>query len=205
MSIEEKPYKLLLHFLIMKQCELCGEYTNTIDAIMDGRAMDLCRMCALSNNAIILEKPSVEKLKKVERLFTVKERLEEAAGLREKEERKKVEEVSKKTTFPETVSYILRKEREKAGLSKEKLAEALGIKEEEIERIEKGEEPSEIVLRKYEQFFKKKFKLYKGKEQEMDIDLEDEKTPLIELFRKAKALFTKSKKDKQDKGEVVEI
>lgn len=180
----------------MKECELCGSFEELLNAIHDARPVEVCRRCADFHNSIVLEQPSKEKLKDVERLFSVRERLEEAAQIKERERLKRISETEKKTAFPETLSYSLRKEREKAGLSREKLADELGLSSEEVEQIEAGDNPSQKALKRYEQFFKRKFELVEEKKSaEQGIDFKDEKATLRDLMERAKTFFTGKKSE----------
>ncbi len=188
----------------MNECELCGSFGGIIDAVFEARPVEVCRGCATLHNAIILEKPSIEKIKDVERIFSVRERLEEASKVREREKQKRIEEAEKKTAFPETLSYKLRKERERSGLSREKLADELGSTAEQVEKIEAGETPYPNILKRYEQFFKKKFEIEEEKEvpeEEKEISFKDTKLTLRELMERAKSLFTGRKSGEVERGE----
>ena len=180
----------------MKECEICGKDGELLETIIDGKYTNACMDCVKINNAIVLSKPSEEKLKKVERIFSVRERLENASKIREKERLEKLKEMEKKQAFPDTISYKLRKAREKAGLSKEKLADELGLKPEDINKYESGEEPSEQILKRYSQFFKDEFKIKEDNSEEQEINFKDEKITLRDLFAKARSFFSGN----QDKG-----
>jgi len=188
----------------MKECEICGKAEELLETIIDGKPANACKECALMNNAVILTKPSNEKLKKVERIFSVRERLEDASKIKEKEKLKKLKEMEKGQAFPDTISYRLRKAREKAGLSKEKLADSIGLKLEDINKIEGGEEPSEQVLKRYSQFFKQEFKPEKELPEEAEINFKDEKTSLKDLLKMAKTFFT-GKPDKKTETAETEL
>ena len=125
--------------------------------------------------------------------------------MREREKLRLLREAGEKTAFPETLSYKLRKQRERAGLSRERLASELGISREEIDKIETGEKPSLQTLRKYEQFFKKKFPGEEQK-QETQVTLKNEKVSLKELLGRAKDFFSgKKEKVGEISGEELEI
>ena len=214
----------------MGTCESCREEKQLVNAIMDARIVRICKECAFLNRAVVVERPSKEKLENLDKTFRVRERLEEASGFKERERAKSMQQVAEETAFPETLSYRLRKEREKAGFTQDKLADEIGVPFEEVMRIEAGQIPSEKALRRYEQFFKKKFPLdsERGKKSGAqgsehgtggagqgaggkEITFRDEKVSLKELLGRAKIFFTskvesvKSAKDgqkenKQDKG-----
>lgn len=183
----------------MKECEFCGQEKELLDGVVEGRPAEICRECVELHKVVILQKPSSEKMKAVERLFTVKERLEEASRVREFEKAKKLEELKKKAAFPETISYRLRKQREKAGMSKEKLADLLGISIPMIAKIEAGEDPSGKILKRYEQLFKKKFK---DEQEEEEVSFRGEKITFREILDKAKTFFTGKKLEKPESEDV---
>ena len=64
------------------ECELCENAIAEHDAVVDGKPMKICHKCALTNDALILQKPTSEQIKESQRLFTVKEVLHRAAGIR---------------------------------------------------------------------------------------------------------------------------
>lgn len=180
----------------MRECEICGKFEELLNTVIEGRPVETCRNCAEMHNAIILTMPSEEKLKNVERIFSVRERLEEASKLKEKAKAQQIKEMEEKKAFPDTISYRLRKAREMAGLSKERLADELGLSKEQIEKIEKGEKPLPQTLRRYEQFFKKEFKTEETQgTEEGKINFRDEKITLKDLLHKAKTFFTGKKFD----------
>src|SRR3989344_4950566 len=200
----------------MGTCESCREEKQLVNAIMDARIVRICSECALLNRAVVVERPSKEKLENLDKTFRVRERLEEASGFKEREKAKSMQQVAEDTAFPETISYRLRKEREKAGFTQDKLADEIGVPFEEVMRIEAGQIPSEKALRRYEQFFKKKFPLdsERGKKSSAPsqgpgamssghgaqdgergeggggITFRDEKVSLKELLGRAKTFFT---------------
>lgn len=179
----------------MKECEICGRFEELFDAVIEGRPIEICRQCAKLHNAILLEKPSTKKLKDVERLFTVRERLEEASHVKESQRSRSISASEEKTAFPETLSYKLRKTRERAGLSRDKLANELGLSVAEIGKIEDGEQPSEKALKRYGQFFKTKFEVIKEEPREGDEqpDFNDQGISLRGWVEKAKTFFTGKK------------
>ncbi len=194
-------------------CEGCREEKQLVNAIMDARIVRICKECAFLNRAVVVERPSKEKLENLDKTFRVRERLEEASGFKEREKAKSMQEIAEDTAFPETLSYRLRKEREKAGFTQDKLADEIGVPFDELMRIEVGHVPSEKTLRRYEQFFKKKFPLDKkqetfsgedggGKDKGERVDgraertLKDEKISLKELFGRARTFFTSKGEEK---------
>ena len=188
-------------------CESCHEEKQLADAIVDGRAEKICNECVFLNRAVVIQRPSKEKLERLDKTFSVRERLEEASGFKEMQRAKSMREISEETAFPETISYRLRKEREKAGLTQDKLADELGAPFEEIMRVEAGQAPSEKTLRRYEQFFKKKFPLdaaskverqAAGTDESAEIKFKNEKTSLKELLGRARTFFTS--KDESEKS-----
>lgn len=199
----------------MGTCETCREEKQLVNAIMDARIVRICHECAFLNRAVVVERPSKEKLENLDKTFRVRERLEEASGFKERERAKSMQEIAEETAFPETLSYRLRKEREKAGLTQDKLADELGAPFDEIMRIEAGHVPSEKTLRRYEQFFRKKFPLDKkqetfsaerregkdggvGADGDAEVTLKDEKISLKELLGRARTFFTSG--EEKDKG-----
>jgi len=63
-------------------CELCENAIAENDAVVDGKCMKICNKCAMTNDVLILHTPSSEQVKESKRLFTVKEVLYRAAGIR---------------------------------------------------------------------------------------------------------------------------
>ena len=63
-------------------CELCETGPAEHDAVVDNKPMKICRKCAMTNDALILHTPSSDQIKESKRLFTVKEVLHRAAGIK---------------------------------------------------------------------------------------------------------------------------
>ena len=191
----------------MSICESCHEEKQLVDAIVDGRIERICTDCVFLNRAVVIQRPSREKLERLEKTFSVRERLEETSGFKEMQRAKSMKEISEETAFPETLAYRLRKERERARLLQDKLADEIGVPFEEIMRIENGQAPSEKTLRRYEQCFKKKFPLdagskvdgqHEGVGESAEIKFKGEKITLKDLLGKAKTFFTS--KDEEGKS-----
>ena len=64
------------------ECELCENAIAENDVIFDGKAMKICNKCARTNDVLLLHTPSSEQVKESKRLFTVKEVLYRAAGIK---------------------------------------------------------------------------------------------------------------------------
>ncbi|MEM3369509.1 MAG: multiprotein bridging factor aMBF1 [Candidatus Micrarchaeia archaeon] len=112
-------------------CELCGRPNATFIAIVEGVEMNICDKCTKHGKVI---RTLVE---------------EEKRKNKEIEERAEIE-----LEVVDDFAEIIRKEREKKGMTLKQLAAAIAEKESYIDRIERDEViPSEKVARKLEKFF----------------------------------------------------
>ncbi|MEM4134101.1 MAG: multiprotein bridging factor aMBF1 [Candidatus Micrarchaeia archaeon] len=112
-------------------CELCGRPNATFIAIVEGVEMNVCDKCTKHGKII---RTLVE---------------EEKGKNKEIEEKAEVE-----LEIVDDFAEIIRKEREKKGMTLKQLATAIAEKESYIDRIERDEViPSEKVARKLEKFF----------------------------------------------------
>jgi len=88
---------------MMYECELCGNVAEN-DAIVDGKYMKICDKCVITNDALVLQKPTSEQVKESQRLFTVKEVLHRAAGIKGTLDRTTF--VTSKNAQPQTVPVL---------------------------------------------------------------------------------------------------
>lgn len=119
----------------MPQCEMCGKRGKLTEAIVEGTILSVCDTCIEYGNAVIVERPTAETRKRVQR---------EIEGEVEKE----IEVI-----IPEA-GEIIKKERERKKLKQEELAKMLAEKSSTISAAESGRANIPIQLaRKFEQFF----------------------------------------------------
>lgn len=113
-------------------CEICGRNLETKQAIVEGVMLNVCDGCAKYGNVVEIKKPF--------------------EGAQKKVFRKEIEDDVEILIdgYPE----IIKKARERKGLTQEKLARALAEKESTIQGVESGKIPLSFKLaRKLEQFF----------------------------------------------------
>ncbi len=118
-------------FGVRMDCELCGRPDAKIIALVEGVEMNVCEKCS--------------KHGKIIRVIT--EEKETAKSI-------KTEKAEVELEVVDDFAEIIRKERERRGMTLKQLAAAIAEKESYIDRIEKDEViPSEKVARKLEKFF----------------------------------------------------
>lgn len=116
------------------QCELCGRYCDCVQAIVEGTMLWVCNDCSSYGEVIEIKKPMMEELKK-KPVFNIKEKdiLGDLVVRNSKE--------------------IIRKAREKKGLTQSQLGFAIAEKESLIHSLENGSiTPPLKVIKKLEQF-----------------------------------------------------
>lgn len=112
-------------------CEICGRNVETKQAVVEGVMLDVCDDCSRFGNVVEIKKPVEKKEKKI-----IKEEIEEDIEVLV-------------DGYPE----IIKKARERKGLTQEKLARALAEKESIIQSVESGKIPLSFKLaKKLEQF-----------------------------------------------------
>ena len=115
----------------MKNCEICGEETELVKAIVEGSLLEVCENCAKFGNIIVVNQPKKEE-KSVKRLTT---------------------EVINIIT-PEYYKLI-KQAREKLGLKQAELALKINEKESLIHKLETGSlQPTLALARKLEKILK---------------------------------------------------
>lgn len=116
----------------MSECEVCGARASRKAKIEDV-VMDVCDVCVQLGEEII--KPVVRAVKRPARI---------------------PEELD--IVIKSDLGRVVKKEREKMGLTQEQLAKKLMLRASVITRIESGWEPPLPIVEKLERFFKRKFK-----------------------------------------------
>ncbi len=130
------------------KCELCMKEVNVlVDGIYDSKPIQVCENCARFRDVIIVSKPTKEQLEQSNRVIGVRERLAELTGIKS---RPSVQEIE----FPDSYGFRVRKARRKFNFTQDKLAEQLGVKTEDIVKIESGELPEEKLANKIRQFLR---------------------------------------------------
>ncbi|MCX8202481.1 MAG: multiprotein bridging factor aMBF1 [Candidatus Micrarchaeota archaeon] len=113
-------------------CELCGRPNANLIASIEGVRMNVCERCSKHGKVLAM----------------IKEENEKSARPA------KVEKSEVELEVVDNFAEIIRKEREKRGLTLKQFAAAIAEKESYIDRIERDETiPDEKVARKIEKFF----------------------------------------------------
>lgn len=116
------------------QCELCGRYCDCVQAIVEGTILWVCNDCSSYGEVIEIKKPVMEEVKK-----------------------KAVLNVKERNVMSDLIVHnfkeVIRKAREKKGLTQSQLGFAIAEKESLIHSLENGSiTPPLKVVKKLEQF-----------------------------------------------------
>jgi len=168
------------------RCERSGKEVRLFDAIYENEIVKVCEKCSITENLLVIRKPTTSQLRDSEKSYTVYQRMKILAGLNKKE--KKTETISmldqirrieknpeleipeekKPFNLVDNFHWQIARARRNKGLSQRQLGWALGESEAAIKMIEKAELPedSEMLIKKLEQFFQ--IKLRERTEQELE-------------------------------------
>jgi len=111
-------------------CEICGRNVETKEVIIEGVMLNSCEKCSKFGNVVEIRKP-------VEKEEVIREEVEEDVEV-----------------LIDGYPDIIKKEREKRGLTQEQVAKYIAEKESVVQGIESGKIPLSFKLaKKLEQFF----------------------------------------------------
>ena len=150
-------------------CKRTAEEVELYEGILDGSMAMVCSECAEKEEVPLIRKPSQDQLKKAEKRYSVRERMERLSGHRETTEispdQSVVQRNLSKLRMPEKKEkhgdvvddyyWKLNMARRRKKLTLNQLSEKIGIEAEIIESIEKGRIPEDFeeIFYKLENFF----------------------------------------------------
>jgi len=128
-----------------EKCEICGSYSRLKEAVVDGSTVSICPICAISHDALVIEKPTDEQLAGINR-----------CGLRKEFE--KAREEARKHDKLRNLGNVLREARGKAGMSQKEVAEAMAEPEKSIMSIELGQEKDDRLINRLKNFLRNRLR-----------------------------------------------
>jgi ribosome-binding protein aMBF1 (putative translation factor) len=159
---------------LMEKCSRCfrnSEEVKLFDGIYVNDVVKICEKCSLISGMPIIKRPSSDQLKKSEKPYGVRNRLERMAHLQahEKQEKSSFDSIKELETKPElekpedlvfklvdNFHWIMQTERRRKGLTPKQLADSVNESESAIKLLEKGVVPNKSLnlIRTLEQFLK---------------------------------------------------
>jgi len=170
-------------------CFRCGrgeEEVKLLNAVYGNEIVKVCEECELTENIPVVRKPSSQQLIESEKPFTVRQRLNRMAGLKEKDDSRELMKklnldnlrkpkdyrqvldekfsLARKRNIPvnliDNYNWLIMMERKKRKIDRRQLADAIGESEITIKMIENKEMPDDAsrIISKIEQYFGIKLK-----------------------------------------------
>lgn len=151
----------------MPSCDMCGkDYDELVDAIVEGSMMKVCLDCSKHGSVIPIQQEIVEK--KIER-------------------KKDLEEESYVDVITDEYPNIIKKAREKKGLTQEDLAKSIAEKESVIHQLESGNlKPSMKLAKKLSVFLDVDLveTVKQDRKKEKDINFKDKTLTVGDLLKR---------------------
>ena len=152
----------------MADCDMCGKYDASIDAVVEGVLLKVCGDCARHGKVVQITPKVVKQEIPVKKTIKV---VEEAVQI-----------------IDPDYADIVRKARERLGLKQSELALKMAEKESLIHNVERGHiEPSIDLAKKLEHFLRVQLiKEYKEERRRDKIDFHDDNLTIGDLLKSKK-------------------
>ncbi len=217
----------------MEVCYKCGRSEREVkllDAIDEKEAIKVCEECALLEDIPIIRRPSTSQLERMEKPYSVRERLKKMAGLQTsvsetpriaqdmiyqiKKQKEKVDDknfdkhlsyirkINKPLNLVENFHWKIMMERKNRKLTRSQLANTLGESETAIKYLENKELPDDAlrVINKIEQFFRISLRQVPTSESNFDLQKESQEQNIT-----TPATILKLNREKLDKLTIADL
>lgn len=159
----------------MVLCDMCGKEEARVKAIIEGSVLEVCSRCAKFGDIIEIKKNIAT---------------DATPSMRDIHRQKMVEEPEEVEIVVQNFAEIIKKARERADLTQEKLGEAIAEKISVIQNVESGHlTPPLALARKFEQFLHIiLIATYKPEYEKKDLNLKDSSLTIGDLIKLKKSM-----------------